>query len=269
MEQEILEIVMGALLHDIGKFYQRAFSDESELSSQTNGMTQTICPFDKVKGCFTHRHVLWTNEFFERYLKGYSNIANLASYHHKPSNKLEKIIQLADWISSGERIELEEVEEGKSYESPIINIFSSVRYVEMPSQSKICYSSLEKYQFSEEFYVTQDLKKLTHDDYQQLWENFLQDIEFLFNQNNKKKMDYKTWLSLLMKYCIKIPSATPTKNTLYFPDISLFDHLKTTSAIAVCLFKNDIEEKNLDKILTQLATFMKNIEEVWISISRF
>lgn len=58
-------IVLGALFHDIGKFYERA--NENDMSSQTKGMIGHICPFDKIKNCFTHQHVLWTNEFFEKF----------------------------------------------------------------------------------------------------------------------------------------------------------------------------------------------------------
>src|SRR5690625_6051188 len=48
----------------------------------------------------------------------------------------------------------------------------------------------------------------------------------------------KTLLSLLRKYTWCIPSATNT-----MPDISLYDHLKTTAAIAVCLHDSEqIEE---------------------------
>jgi CRISPR-associated protein Csm1 len=257
MTQKINErefLILGALLHDIGKFFQRAFNDESVLSPQSKNMEGIICPNEPK----IHRHVLWTNEFFEKFLDQLSDAANLASFHHKPENKLQKIVQLADWISSGERIETEDVEESNSYETPIISIFSSVNFAdELPQKDEIRYLPLEKYKFSTEFEPKKELK-LTHNDYKNLWDEFISDVKFLKNNENKKMItDYKTWLYLLMKYCIRIPSATPTKVKLYLPDISLFDHLKTTAAIAVCLYDNDIEESDLDKIL---ANFGKDDE---------
>lgn len=53
-------IILGALLHDIGKFMQRA---EIPLGQQSKNMESSICPV--YKGIYSRKHVLWTNEFFE------------------------------------------------------------------------------------------------------------------------------------------------------------------------------------------------------------
>ena len=76
-------VILGALLHDIGKFMQRA---EVPLSEQSRGMENIICPV--YNGIYSHKHVLWTNEFFENYFpselkkKSTIDIGNLACYHH-------------------------------------------------------------------------------------------------------------------------------------------------------------------------------------------
>ena len=41
---DTLEIALGALLHDVGKFSQRAHTASEGLSSQSVGMTPMICP---------------------------------------------------------------------------------------------------------------------------------------------------------------------------------------------------------------------------------
>ena len=103
--KEFYELLIGSLLHDIGKFYQRAVWDESKLSSQTLGLERNLCPTNE-KGLYTHRHVLWTNEFFERYSStvpaelNISRVANIASFHHLPNTPIEKIVQLADRLSA-------------------------------------------------------------------------------------------------------------------------------------------------------------------------
>jgi CRISPR-associated protein Csm1 len=113
------EVILGALLHDIGKFFQRSTPSDSELSSISKGMENMLCP--SLQGRYTHRHVLFTNEFCDRYLKNLpkglnkDSVTNLASYHHRPGNAEQEIIHKADMLSSGmEREEDEEYPGGPS-----------------------------------------------------------------------------------------------------------------------------------------------------------
>jgi CRISPR-associated protein Csm1 len=85
------ELILGALLHDIGKFFQRASDSESILSDISRGMESTLCRV--YQGRYTHRHVLFTNEFCDN-IWGYlppglnkDSITNLASYHHRPDSR--------------------------------------------------------------------------------------------------------------------------------------------------------------------------------------
>jgi len=111
-------IVIGALLHDIGKFWQRSdhhrdYKKSNIISTQTRNNISAICP--KWNNDYSHKHALWTNEFFLQYghlIKqkavffdfeslNEDNPANLGSYHHNPSSSLQHLIQVADWYSSG------------------------------------------------------------------------------------------------------------------------------------------------------------------------
>jgi len=124
-QKEFYELVIGALLHDIGKFMQRAFLNEEVLSGRTLGLESQLCPTDLSTKKYTHRHVLWTNEFFERVLTednfpsdlNHSNVANIASYHHLPSSLLQKIVQIADTISA-KHDRRGSVDPGKSWNNP-------------------------------------------------------------------------------------------------------------------------------------------------------
>ncbi len=110
------KIYLAALLHDIGKFYQRADSEgtaKSKLLSDSVKNSQAVfCP--EFKGNYSHKHVLWTVQFIEdlgTHLKKISgesefSLEHLAAKHHKPSNLFEGIIQMADHLSSGlDRVE--------------------------------------------------------------------------------------------------------------------------------------------------------------------
>ena len=74
-------------------------------------------------------------------------------------------------------------------------------------------------------------------DYENLWNEFIG--EFKFIQANTYRAFSETLLNLLYKYTSTVPSST-----IDFPDVSLYDHLKTTAALAVCLYDFQQEEMN-------------------------
>lgn len=66
MEKEKERIYLAALLHDIGKFYQRADTGSVQTSKylKEHGKEEsTFCP--KYGNRYTHKHVLWTVQFIE------------------------------------------------------------------------------------------------------------------------------------------------------------------------------------------------------------
>ncbi len=113
-------IFLGALLHDIGKFYQRAdksLSDKTnDLSDYSKRIAEDICPINE-NGRLGYQHVVWTNEFIESYSRIFDKIpeiksnvrendpidsmASLACNHHKPHSLIQALVTLADWWSAG------------------------------------------------------------------------------------------------------------------------------------------------------------------------
>jgi CRISPR-associated protein Csm1 len=161
------KIYLAALLHDIGKFYQRA--DENLLknynSEEEERLKDLTCPQGQ-KG-YSHHHAFYTAKFLldqkddvfyeiaengENIFRGnvhvdsdQDNLLNLSAFHHKPESDLQRIVQFADWCSSGmERNQNnEEKEEGKGHEAigighldfgwfkykkvPLLNIFDRIK----------------------------------------------------------------------------------------------------------------------------------------------
>ena len=96
-------IYLASLLHDIGKFYQRADEKGAArsdiLSLNIKELEGEICPSYKWR--YSHKHVLWTAQFFEnlssdirKILKSNEQdndiLLRLAAAHHNPKTFYEK-----------------------------------------------------------------------------------------------------------------------------------------------------------------------------------
>lgn len=99
---ELLFLVLAGIVHDVGKFAQRAGAPSSK------DMEDTYCPQSAHGG--THRHVIYMDYFVEhelslpRELEGKrSLLARIASAHHKPdeASRMEKCLQQGNWLASG------------------------------------------------------------------------------------------------------------------------------------------------------------------------
>ncbi len=126
-DKEYHAVILGALLHDIGKFVQRA---------QSNPMSQD------------HSH--WGEEWFENHLaekltpifgkKEKQIIRSAIGNHHEH----EKYISLADAISAGmDRIPLNDEEKGDPFTDRLISIFSRVSISDKPKIER--YNSITLY----------------------------------------------------------------------------------------------------------------------------
>ncbi len=231
------EIYLAALLHDIGKFWQRAdenWDETKEFSGETKKMIELIARSTQ-RGYPTYQHVIWTYEFFNRYAP-LKTLANLASRHHRPSCEDEAIIQLADWWASG--IERTYVDEEKLKlgterykKQPIGNIFSRVMVNGQKAEEKHAFLLSEltiedekvfPVPFTEEY---ANSRKANND----LWIKFISDFEKTKDWTDSRNFA-QTLFFILKKHCWSIPAAT---NEAY-PVSSLFEHSKVTAALAWC-----------------------------------
>jgi len=227
------DAILAGLLHDIGKFFQRAHDDETVLGSSTMNMEHQLCP-SKSWG-YSHRHVLFSYEFITSLCDHLPDgiekekMALAASGHHKPENDLQKILQKADVLSSGMKRASEEKPDASHFRStPLKAITSSINIgKEIPRND--WYHRLKPLDPAVVFpFVRSESSPLTCE-YRELWESFVS------AWNNNTIRDPRGYinraLTILERYTWCIPSATYK----VVPDISLFDHSKTTAAIAACL----------------------------------
>lgn len=237
----VTKIALAGLLHDVGKFAQRA---EVPLSERSKEMENSICRLGK--GYYTHRHVLWTHEFFEMVTNHLhlgntlekNSIANLATYHHNPATRCQELLQLADWLSSGS--DRHEDEEGSTdrehYKKTRLHVIFD--YLKLDDRQ----NTEQKYRYEldpldgdvENCFPShldhlnpKEGKKLVQG-YGELWDSFREELEGIETEDTAGFT--VALLSLLEKYTWCIPSST-----MHRPDISLYDHAKTTAAIATAL----------------------------------
>lgn len=239
------ELAIAALLHDIGKFKQRAYKgDETIFNQSISGMEGYIAKLNTQTKLYTHRHSLWTYDFFINDLKPIIDRIDFdiklkweqvyfssASHHNPGSDNFSSIINLADSISSSnDRSDTEQsYKRGDYYNKPLRSIFTNINTEKeiFPEKSAFFYN-LSSSDISS--YPTKDNDLNYNLDYKSLWE------EFVFSLNKlPKKLTLLGFLvklkDLLYQYTWCIPSATNDN----LNDISLYDHSVTTMSFALAL----------------------------------
>ncbi len=170
-------------------------------------------------------------------------------YHHNHTKSnypdLCSILKIADHHSASEREDIEDTQEVN--ETPLISLFSKI-VLEGNDGVGEQFIPLKKLSLADESF---DLLKPTTKDnsiegwnlvpeYKKLWKEFKSEFDLIQN-----KTDFNTLLGLLKKYTSTMPSAAYKSKS----DISLYDHSKTTAALALArwLFKHDGDVKLTQK----------------------
>ncbi len=279
------QLYLAALLHDIGKFYQRADTgavhSSKYIKEETRKLEAIICPL--YDGSYSHKHVLWTAQFISDYENVFNNLLQkaklsglnsnqkllqLAAAHHLKPEQLSfegRIIREADHLSSGmdrsTDIAFQDEQDESKWDSfktkRMVSVFEGVL---KPKHIHQLHLPVEPINLKKSFFPQTDFGD---PDYAALWKEFNNEFKFLQQENYRDFSE--TFLYLLYKYTCTIPSST-----INFPDVSLYDHLKTTAAIAVCLYdwEQEAEDKNSDPFLLIGADFSGIQDYIYNIISK-
>lgn len=226
-------LILAALLHDIGKFAQRAGAPKSR------SMVGEYCRMDN--GHPSHTHVLYTDHFIEQDLplpreldddRMRSRLARLASAHHKPAadDLLEQTLSRADCLSAGTDRKSGEESEGDYKSARLLSIFEQLSFDGPRSPEALqkarchCLAPLS----ANPFPVTPEQARSTS--YPDLYTKFLEGLKILPLDMGVAHYT-ASLISLLEEYTWCIPSSTYRS----MADISLYDHAVTTAAIAQAL----------------------------------
>lgn len=209
MDEKIIQL--AALLHDIGKFWQRA-GEKGKHSEIGNRFIKMYIP-EQWQGC-----------------------AGLVSVHHDTAaytsegfDQLKRVIS-GDWLSSKERKEREEGETADVKATPLISIFSKIGIGKGGLPPEYSYPVKNLTLDRNILFPKKAEKGDLSENYKVLWNNFIKEVDKI-----KTITDFDAYFNtlyyILQKYTWGVPSAAYRSEA----DISLFDHLKTTCAFVSCL----------------------------------
>lgn len=231
--------------------YSGVYSRETEKYQRQVGL---YCPFNKEANYYSHEHALYSVLFLEDIHKSMSlpppimspgfgglseSFINILGKHHVPEdNPLLWIITEADRISSGldrHNTGDENNFDPKSYRSVRLkSLFATLRTDNTSSPNPIDF----RYQLDGKDIFPYPSESQQKDDVhdREAYEVLLRDIEEGFKNLNHRD-DLALWLENLDSYLSKsianIPADRSGKSD---PDVSLYDHSKTTAAIAAALY---------------------------------
>ncbi|NOZ68307.1 MAG: HD domain-containing protein, partial [Deferribacteres bacterium] len=243
--KEYNSVVLGALLHDVGKFLHRGtpgyegkhyVASSDFIKDNIGKLKNDLYDIDLVRFLVYHHH------------NGNDEIENELKSNGKSVEERERILRLVKLIKDADSyscIERDKADQDKTDKdkrrSPLDSIFSyvnlDVRKVKEESISRYPLNSLNPLRS-----FPADINLLSDEEIKHLINLFLNNIPD-FRQYKRFDDVINVWLNLLEEYTWAVPSDTRYK----ISDISLFDHLKTSAAVSACLYKRHITEINSNK----------------------
>ncbi len=242
---ERAKAALAGLLHDIGKFYQRAYSSPRQtLPSDYDVFRPQAWEETKRPPYGKHgAHAAWSAQFVEEYVPEAFRraVGSAVFFHHNPQDRLSKLVALADRLAAGEREEKRDIQPKQ-----VLSIFCQLR-AGRPDKIAPRYMPLRPLEIAKdalfpEESAEQSSEEAVREAYRQLWEAFTQEAETLRDLDNLPAY-IESFYYLLQRYTWCVPSAFYRTT----PDIPLFDHSRVTAALAVCL--SGLEEETLDALL--------------------
>ncbi|HSV72142.1 MAG TPA: type III-A CRISPR-associated protein Cas10/Csm1 [Chthonomonadales bacterium] len=220
---------IGALLHDIGKFRERA------------GLPAPAA-------CGKYSHEPHSHAFVNAHARAFSQadrVAAMALRHHVAQLPDERILAVADRLASAERAEATPgqaaaLPAGRKHR-PLLSLLASM----YGRSDAVARAPLEPLSFTRSI-LFPCADEPDQNAYADLWSAFEAEATRI-----QRVDDVETWLYLLQKYTWCMPSSDWEKEV---PDVSLFDHSRATAALAVCLgaaYGND--EAQLNRLMDWTA----------------
>lgn len=215
----------AALLHDIGKFRERALGQKADPQAKYTHEPHS-------REFVQSLHAFLADEVLERELAG------AVLRHHTPQYRDELLISVADIIAADERTEAEDPHTTTKFTTPLLSLLSRLS-PNRKAQNSDVYFAIKPLQLEHVVLFPTPNVTVTQEVYQHHWQAFHKEALDLLPQ------DWLGFFHLLRKYCWCIPSSTARGEE---HDISLYDHLRVTAALAACLEAEGLTEEELKQI---------------------
>ena len=217
--REYHTVVLGALLHDIGKLKQRA--EGKRVAHERLGA-------DWLRGALVPRLSFLTHE--ER-----TDLENVVRLHHdrdylrsSGAIRAARIVATADHLASGERVP--HSEEGDPRRDPLLSVFAQVNIGRGQAEGTWVYPMRALSLQQDDIFPTDSGVDVNYAD---LWSGLESD---LLGRAYPRIEEFITlYLAVLRKWTWCVPAAAYRHE----PDVSLYDHSKMAGALAVCLMTLD------------------------------
>ena len=223
---------LAALLHDIGKFRKRATDPKKPHQDHS---------YEFVNEDFA--------DFFEPCGDTFQNA--ILNHHTKDTegcNLIEKQLILADKLSATEsEDETEEV-------TALVPILSRLNHEE--NENKQHGYTPTTLSFESEAVIPTESAAVDQSTYAGLWKEFRDEFSKATSGKKYSSCLYQTVVALIHKYTSRIPSETSNPAD---SDISLYDHLRTTAAIAACIGHELTNICDVDDVLDDLEKSERRI----------
>jgi CRISPR-associated protein Csm1 len=229
-EKEIKAAIAG-LVHDIGKLEQRARVDPWKPPEDAADTGQPV-------------HAAWSARFIQSNLPARLQSAALAGvYHHQPDRSpaqdrtLSEVVALADKLSAGERSDLPD--RSKHPPRQMVTIFDRLHLGAEARQPGWHYLPLKELRLerSHLFPGKEIAEGQEGDAYQSL-------LETLQSAVRREIPDDEAYLENLQGALQQAAWCVPSAYYHSIPDVALYDHARSTAALAACLISLEKDQIN-------------------------
>jgi CRISPR-associated protein Csm1 len=253
LEDTVLKIAMAGFFHDMGKFIH---GDTLGITREYRDRNAALYQPSR-EGRHTHDHALFTAWFIEhpearKHIPPCCNhpgwgegdaFLNLAAMHHKPETAMQWIITEADRLSSGSDREKYEDARAKPKDYQKVRLAPLFEALD-PDGGKAALENKWAYPLAplgpETLFpirrneAAPDTWEGAKKEYAELVRGFMEELGRLCHARENTALWFEHFDSLVLRYTACVPS--DRSGAILLPDVSLYEHLKSTSALAAALY---------------------------------